>query len=262
MGRGRAEEDLHGVRSDRDRLNDNERVDHGGDRSLGAWRSSVPPCDSGKPGGRALARLRPAGADRVLLGLFIAYPFVEGVLLSLTNARVGVPGRLRRPRELRQDLERQHLPDRRLEHLLLYGRHHGLQAGARPVAGDAAQPPFQRQGVHPRLHPAALHHPDGAVDLRLEVDVRPDLQRHQLVAVPARPDHRPHQLAGRSRPRHGLDHRRQHLARRAVLRHQPAGRPADHQPRAATRPPRSTAPGRGSASGTSPGRCCCRSPWW
>jgi multiple sugar transport system permease protein len=29
----------------------------------------------------------------VLLGLFIAYPFVKGVLLSVTDARVGVPGR-------------------------------------------------------------------------------------------------------------------------------------------------------------------------
>jgi len=28
----------------------------------------------------------------VLLGIFIAYPFVEGVLLSVTDARVGVPG--------------------------------------------------------------------------------------------------------------------------------------------------------------------------
>jgi multiple sugar transport system permease protein len=28
----------------------------------------------------------------ILLGLFIAYPFVEGVLLSLTDAKVGVPG--------------------------------------------------------------------------------------------------------------------------------------------------------------------------
>ncbi len=28
----------------------------------------------------------------VLLGLFIAYPFVEGVLLSVTDARVGIPG--------------------------------------------------------------------------------------------------------------------------------------------------------------------------
>jgi multiple sugar transport system permease protein len=28
----------------------------------------------------------------VLLGLFIAYPFVKGVLLSVTDAKVGVPG--------------------------------------------------------------------------------------------------------------------------------------------------------------------------
>lgn len=28
----------------------------------------------------------------VLLGLFIAYPFFEGIWLSLTNTRVGVPG--------------------------------------------------------------------------------------------------------------------------------------------------------------------------
>jgi len=37
----------------------------------------------------AFALLVPTG---VLLGLFIAYPFVEGVLLSLTNSRVGVHG--------------------------------------------------------------------------------------------------------------------------------------------------------------------------
>ncbi|HXW24428.1 MAG TPA: sugar ABC transporter permease [Xanthobacteraceae bacterium] len=29
----------------------------------------------------------------ILLGLFIAYPFVEGVLLSITDAKVGVPGK-------------------------------------------------------------------------------------------------------------------------------------------------------------------------
>ena len=31
---------------------------------------------------------------------------------------------------------------------------------------------FKGKALHPRLHPAALHHPDRAVDLRLEVDVR------------------------------------------------------------------------------------------
>src|SRR6516164_1032818 len=29
----------------------------------------------------------------VLLGLFIAYPFVEGVLLAITDTKVGIPGR-------------------------------------------------------------------------------------------------------------------------------------------------------------------------
>src|SRR6202051_911491 len=32
------------------------------------------------------------GPTLVLLGLFIAYPFVRGILLSVTNSRVGVPG--------------------------------------------------------------------------------------------------------------------------------------------------------------------------
>src|SRR5882757_604519 len=37
----------------------------------------------------AMALLAPTA---ILLGLFIAYPFIEGVLLSLSSARVGVPG--------------------------------------------------------------------------------------------------------------------------------------------------------------------------
>src|SRR5258708_13275626 len=48
-------------------------------------------------------RLRPLEDERwlalvllvptlVLLGMFIAYPFVRGILLSVTNTRVGVPG--------------------------------------------------------------------------------------------------------------------------------------------------------------------------
>ena len=28
----------------------------------------------------------------VLLGMFIAYPFIRGILLSVTNSRVGMPG--------------------------------------------------------------------------------------------------------------------------------------------------------------------------
>jgi len=38
----------------------------------------------------AMALLFPTA---LLLGLFIAYPFIEGVLLALTNQRVGIPGK-------------------------------------------------------------------------------------------------------------------------------------------------------------------------
>src|SRR6185503_21338718 len=38
----------------------------------------------------ALALLMPTA---ILLGLFIAYPFFEGVMLSLSSARVGDPGK-------------------------------------------------------------------------------------------------------------------------------------------------------------------------
>ena len=41
----------------------------------------------------------------VLLGMFIAYPFVRGILLSVTNYARGCARRLRRPRQLLQDLQ-------------------------------------------------------------------------------------------------------------------------------------------------------------
>ena len=108
-----------------------------------------------------------------LLGLFIAYPFIEGVRLSVTDAKVGVPGQFV-GLQIRQLLT---------ESLLL------------AVAGGAAQPPFQGQILHPRLYPAALYHSDRAVDIGVEMDVRPDVQRHQLDAVQARRDSQPDQLA-------------------------------------------------------------------
>jgi hypothetical protein len=122
----------------------------------------------------------------VLLGLFIAYPFVEGVLLSLSSARVGEPGQFVGLKNFHKIWNDSIFHTTVVEHVLVHGRDDGVQAGAGPVAGAPAQPALQGQGDHPRLHPAAVHHPDGAVDLRLEVDVRPDLQRHQLDAVPAR----------------------------------------------------------------------------
>ena len=160
--------------------------------------------------GSAKARARSPGCSRTSAGWHgavaadnrLARPLYR---LSVRQGRGAVgdrhqgrrAGPVRRAAEFREDLERQHLPRRGVEHLPLHLRHDGLQARARPVAGAAAQPPFQGQGLHPRLHPVAVHHPDGAVDPGLEVDVRPDLQRDQLDAVPARHDPRPDQLARR-----------------------------------------------------------------
>ena len=169
----------------------------------------------------------------VLLGLFIAYPFVKGIMLSVTDTKVGVPGHFVGLQNFDQCLERRHLSRRGVEHLRLHGRRDHLQTGARPVAGGAAEPPFQGQGLHPGLHPVAVHHSDGAVDPRLEMDVRSDLQRDQLGAVPARADRSPHQLAGRSRSGTDFGDHRQCLARRSVLRDQPSRRVADDQPRIA-----------------------------
>ena len=52
--------------------------------------------------------------------LFIAYPFVKGVELAVTDTKVGVPGHFVGLRQFRQDLERQHLPRRGVEHLPLH----------------------------------------------------------------------------------------------------------------------------------------------
>ena len=164
------------------------------------WRSA-PPARSGlaPQAPRSVPRRRLLEDERwlafvllvptmVLLCLFIAYPFVRGIMLSVTNSRVGVPGDFVGLGEFRARSGTTASSAGGLQHLPLYGRDHGLQAGDRPLAGAAAQSPLQGQGDHARLHPAALHHPDGALDLRLEMDVRPDLQRHQLGAVPARAD--------------------------------------------------------------------------
>ena len=75
-----------------------------------------------------------------LLGMFIAYPFVRGILLSVTNSRVGVPGEFVGLANFYKIFNDGNLSHLGLQHLRLYGRDHRLQAGARVVAGDAAQP--------------------------------------------------------------------------------------------------------------------------
>ena len=127
----------------------------------------------------------------ILLGLFIAYPFVNGILLSVTDTKVGVPGHFvgldNFVKIWNDDIFQVAVWNTCLYTFVttVFKLALGLWLAL------AAQPAFPRQGVHARLYPFAVHHPDRAVDLRLEVDVRPDLQRAQLDAVPSRRSSRP-----------------------------------------------------------------------
>ena len=118
------------------------------------------------------------------------------------------------------------------------------------------------QDLLPRGRAAALHRADGAVGDRLLVDLRLAVLDHQLGADEDGPDRPLHRLPRRPVERALLDHRRQHLARRAVRRDHAAGRAADHLAVATTRPRPSTAPRRGSSSATSRCRCSRRSSRW
>ena len=209
--------------------------------------------------GRALAGVRAAGADpgpaRPVhrLPVRARHPAVGDELARRRTRRV------RRPRQLLQDLERLDLPH----------RPSGTRSSTRPSPPSSSW----RSGCGSRCCSTAISRgkaftrafillpfiiPTVLSTFAWKWMFDPDLQRAQLAALHARPDHRPHQLAGRSRPGDALDHHRQHLARRAVLRHQPAGRAADHQPRAQRGRGHRRRQAAGSASGTSPGRCCCR----
>ena len=169
----------------------------------------------------------------LLLGVFIAYPFVMGVWLSPRPPHVGNPGVFVGPQELRQGLERLHLPTRLPEHVLLHVLGDDLQARPRHVAGPAPQPPLPRQAHRAGVHAAALHHPHRALHLRLALDVRPDLQRAQLGPLPVGLHRHQAALPVQRRLGHVVRHRGEHLARHALLRHHPPGRAADHHPRPA-----------------------------
>ena len=169
----------------------------------------------------------------VLLGLFIAYPFVKGVLLAVTDTKVGIEGNF-------VGLDNfEKLWNDSIFHVAVYNTF--LYTFVTTVFKLAlglwlallVEPAFPGQGVRARLHPAAVYHPDGSFDLRLEVDVRSHLQRPELDAVPSRADTRSHQLARRPRSGDDLGDNRQYLARRAVLRDHAARRVADDQSRIA-----------------------------
>ena len=194
----------------------------------------------------------------VLLGLFIAYPFVRGILLSVTNSRVGVPGnfvglanfyKIWNDSIFRTSVYNTFLYTGvttvfklalGLWLAMLLNRHFRGKAFTRAFI------------LLPFIIPTVL----STFAWKWMFD--PTFSVLNWTAVPSRPDHRPHQLARRSRPRDDLDHGHQHLARRAVLRHQPARRAADHQSRAQRGRRHRRRKAAGSGSGTSPGRCCCR----
>src|SRR5213078_4469569 len=92
----------------------------------------------------------------------------------------------------------------------------------------------ERQEPGARLRALAVHRSDGALDDRLDVDPRPDVQRGQLAPRSRRRDHVRVLLARQRLAGDGLHHRGEHLARCPLLRH--------HAPRRApddlARPPR------------------------
>ena len=183
----------------------------------------------------------------VLLGLFIAYPFVKGIMLSVTDTRVGVPGHFVGLQNF-QDVWNDSIFRVAVWNTCVYTFVATIFKLALGLwLAVLLNQHFKGQDLYPRVYFAAVHHSDRAVDPRLEVDVRPDLQRHQLDAVPDRGDPQPDQLAGRPGPGADLGDHRQYLARRAVLRDQPARRACRRSAPNCTRPRRSTAPGHGSA---------------
>ena len=186
----------------------------------------------------------------VLLGLFIAYPFVKGVLLSVTDAKVGVPGKFVGLQNfavlLNDSIFRTAVWNTILYTAvttvfklalglwlaLLLNRHFRGKAMTRAFV----LLPFIIPTVLSTFAWKWMFDPTFSV-------INWTLFHLGIIRTP-------HQLAWRSRARACLGDHRQHLARRAVLRDQPAGGIADHQPRAGRRPPQSTARGPGSASGT------------
>ena len=193
----------------------------------------------------------------VLLGMFIAYPFVRGILLSVTNSRVGVPGEfvgLANFYKIFNDgIFRTSVYNTFVYTgvTTVFKLALGLWLAMllnRNFRGKALTRAFI---LLPFIIPTVL----STFAWKWMFD--PTFSVTQLAALPFRLDHRSDQLAGRSGPRHDLDHHRQHLARGAVLRHQPARRPADHQSRTQRGRRHRRRQDRGSGSGTSPGRCCC-----
>ena len=184
----------------------------------------------------------------VLLGLFIAYPFVNGILLAVTDTRVGVPGHFVGLDNFKKiwndDIFRVAVWNTCLYTFvttvfkLVLGLWLALLLN-RHFRGKA----FMRAFILlPFIIPTVL----STFAWKWMFDPTFSVLNWMLFHL----GHHPHpdQLAGRPDPGDGLGDHRQCLARRAVLRDQPARRVCRRSAPNCTRPRRSTARAPGTAS--------------
>ena len=117
----------------------------------------------------------------VLLGLFIAYPFVKGVWLSLTSATVGRSRATSSGFKNFVKIWNDSIFQRAAYNTFVYT---GIATVGKLALGMWLALLLNRHFKGKRLVRASMLLPfivpDRAVDLRLEVDVRPDLQRPEL----------------------------------------------------------------------------------
>ena len=176
VGRRRAEEDLRGLR--RQGIGMKKPIAGGSGSTAGVEVALPHPGTRARRGWTRLLENERLLASLLLtptvllLGAFIAYPFVMGVWLSLSNTSVGNPGDFVGLKNFVKAWNDSIFRDRVLEHVLLHVLGDDLQARAGHVAGPAAQPALPRQAHRPGLHAAAVHHSHRALDLRLALDVR------------------------------------------------------------------------------------------
>ena len=169
----------------------------------------------------------------VLLGLFIAYPFVKGVLLSVTDAKVGVPGKfvgLQNFALLLNDSifrTRSGTPSstRRSRPSSSWRWACGLRCCSTAISG-ARRSPAPSSCCRSSSRPCSRPSPGSGCS------IRPSASSTGRCSSSGSSRGRINWL-GDPDLAHDLGDHRQYLARRAVLRDQPAGRTADHQPRAA-----------------------------
>ena len=165
----------------------------------------------------------------VLLGLFIAYPFVMGVWLSLTNVSVGNPGEFVGLKNFIKAWN-----DSIFRTAFYNTTFYTFWATIFKLAlGMWLALLLNRHFRGKRIVRAAMLLPFIVPTVLSTFAWRwmfdPDVQRAELAALPGRLHHHQAPVPLRRHLRHVVRDRGEHLARHALLRHHAAGRPADHQ---------------------------------